>query len=383
VAKLNATGSGLVYSSYLGAATATSDGYRHGRVGQRLRDGRHPIDRLSDRQPHSVARGRRDPFVAKVNAAGSALVYSTYLGGSDEDVGEGIAVDTDGNAYVTGGTLSTDLPTANAFQPLYGGGFGDVFVTKLNTTGSALVYSTYLGGSGDDAGFAIALDTSRNAYVTGFVQSTDFPTAGAFDTTLGGGSDAFVAKLNAAGSALVYSTYLGGGDNDYGYAIAIGRSGSAYVTGDASSTDFPTINALQPAFGGLVDAFAAKVNPSGSALVYSTYLGGGDYDNGRGIAVGASGNAYVVGNVVDGLFDGEPLPSRERRGNRRRLRDEARPAAPGRLQRRPRGRHPLAEHVDGGQPRLVHERDNPRQRGLPDRCRRPELADRGHGRSQR
>jgi hypothetical protein len=304
VAKVNAAGSGLVYSSYLGGS-----GFDLGRAiavdasGNAYVTGDTQSTNFPTANPLQAApAGGRDAFVSKVNAAGSSLVYSTYLGGSDGDIGRGIAVDASGNLYVTGDTLSTDFPTANAFQPAYGGGIADVFVTKLNAAGSAFVYSTYLGGSGDDGGFAIALDASRNAYVTGFVESTDFPTVGAFDTTLGGASDAFVAKLNAAGSSLVYSTYLGGGDSDEGHSIAVGPSGSAYVTGDTFSTDFPTTNALQPTFGGLVDAFVAKVSPSGSALVYSTYLGGSSYDGGGGIALGASGNAYVAGSTSSTNF---------------------------------------------------------------------------------
>src|SRR5204863_6336 len=143
----------------------------------------------------------------KLNPTGTALVYSTYLGGSDFDTGVGIAVDTSGNAYVTGRALSTNFPTtAGSFQTTLGGG-GDAFVTKLNPTGSGLVYSTFLGGSrGQEEGFEIAADAVGNAYVTGFTSSTDFPTtAGAFQTTIGSTHSAFVTKLNPTGSALVYS----------------------------------------------------------------------------------------------------------------------------------------------------------------------------------
>jgi Beta-propeller repeat len=240
--------------------------------------------------------GSSDAFVVKLNPSGSALVYSTYLGGSGPDVGHGIAVDSSGNAYVTGSTDSANFPTASPLQALYGGGGGDAFVAKLNTNGSALVYSTYLGGSADDFGQGIAVDSSGNAYVTGVTLSTDFPTASPLQAFYGGGSeDAFVAKLNPAGSALVYSTYLGSFGSDSGNGIAVDSSGNAYVTGRTNSTNFPTANPLQPLSGGGGDAFVSKLNPSGSALVYSTYLGGSASDEGFGIAVDSSGNAYVTG----------------------------------------------------------------------------------------
>jgi len=232
------------------------------------------------------------------------LVYSTYLGGSGDDSGTSIAVDSSGNAYVTGYTSSIDFPTMNPLQPTYAGGSGslDVFVAKLNSTGSALVYSTYLGGSNYDSGTSIAVDSSGNAYVTGYTYSTDFPTMNALQGTTAGSGDVFVAKLNPTGSALVYSTYLGGSGIDYGYGIAADASGNAYVTGFTCSTNFPTANAEQAASGGRLnslppcgDVFVTKLNATGTALVYSTYLGGSGDDAGRGIVVDSSGNAYVTG----------------------------------------------------------------------------------------
>jgi Beta-propeller repeat len=177
-------------------------------------------------------------FVTKLNANGSALVYSTYLGGSVSDGGNGIAVDSSGNANVTGATSSPDFPTANALQPTFGGG-GDAFVTKINPSGSALIYSSYLGGSNTDYGQSIAVDTSGNAYVTGWTLSTNFPTANALQTSLGAGAEinAFVAKINSTGSALVYSTYLGGNTFDQGFGIAADSASNAYVTGATESTN--------------------------------------------------------------------------------------------------------------------------------------------------
>jgi hypothetical protein len=298
VAKLNATGTALVYSTYLGGAgldrgadiavDASGDAYVTGTT-----SGGFPTTAGAFQR---AFRGVYDAFVAKLNPTGTALVYSTYLGGTDNDQAFGIAVDTFGAAYVTGETHSTGFPTTpGAFQTSYGGGY-DAFVTELNPTGTALVYSTYLGGTGDDVGRGIAVDGAGNAYVTGYTDSADFPTtAGAFQAAFGGGYDAFVTKLNATGTALVYSTYLGGTHWDEGWGIAVDAVGDAYVTGYTESTDFPTTTgAFQTTFGG-GDAFVTKLNATGTALVYSTYLGGVGHDEGDHIAVDAAGNAYVTG----------------------------------------------------------------------------------------
>jgi hypothetical protein len=240
------------------------------------------------------------------------LIYSTYLGGGGVDFGQGVAVamDRDGNAYVTGFTNSPNFPTTDgAFQTI---NRIDAFVTKLNRTGSALVYSTFLGGIGTDSGSGIAVDRDGHAYVTGGTQSPDFPTTpGAFQPAFGGGSDAFVTKLNRDGSDVVYSTYLGGSgmDNDEmgSGGIAVDRIGQAFVAGTTGSLDFPTTKrAFQGENGGLRDAFVTKLNRRGSALIYSTYLGGAADDRGRGIALpggndhDSRGLAYVTG-VTDSV----------------------------------------------------------------------------------
>jgi len=241
--------------------------------------------------------------VTKLNATGDALVYSTYLGGSGFDDGSGIAVDSQGNAYVTGGTTSTNFPTKNPLQATFGGGIVDAFVTKLNATGDALVYSTYLGGSDSDGGRSIAVDSSGNAYVTGYTTSTNFPTKNPLQATNRGGdlfgTDAFVTKLNATGDALVYSTYLGGSDGDGGSDIAVDSQGNAYIIGGTGSGDFPTKNPFQATSGGGGNfsggAFVTKLNATGEALVYSTFFGASDGNSGSGIAVDNQGNAYVTG----------------------------------------------------------------------------------------
>jgi hypothetical protein len=239
-----------------------------------------------------------DAFVVKLNASGSALEYATFLGGLASDQGTAIAVDGAGATYVTGRTQSSDFPTtAGAFDPSFNSG-QDAFVVKLNPAGSALDYATYLGG-GSTYGYGVAVDGSGAAYVTGLTYSDDFPTTpGAFDTSKDGDqytADAFVVKLNAAGSALDYATFLGGGSGDQGEDIAVDGSGAAYVTGGTNSPDFPIVaGAFDPTLGEW-DGFVAKLNAAGSALDYATFLGGSIGDLGYGIAVEEGGVAYVVG----------------------------------------------------------------------------------------
>jgi hypothetical protein len=216
----------------------------------------------------------------QLDPTGASLVYSTYLGGTAMDAGYAVAVDASGSAYVTGRTYSSDFPTTSGAVQTSRGALSDAFVTKLESSGSSLGYSTFLGGNDFDWGFGIALDSAGNAYVTGQTSSTDFPaTVGAFQ--VGNAStgtaewDAFVTKFDPAGS-LAYSTYLGGTNIDLAYAIAVDAAGHAHVTGETGSTDFPTLDAVQPALDGLSDVFVTELNPAGSALVHSTYLGGSD-----------------------------------------------------------------------------------------------------------
>ena len=242
--------------------------------------------------------GSQDAFVTKLNPTGSALVYSTFLGGSDLDSAGGIAIDAAGNAYVTGTTSSPDFPTTvGAFDTMLNG--RDAFVTKLNPSGSALVYSTLLGGIDDELGSSIAVDIAGNAYVTGSTTSANFPrTPGAFDTTLNPNEvfEAFVTKLNPSGSALVYSTLLGGSKGSSPAGIALDTSGNVYVAGTTSSSDFPTtVGAFATTSNGSDDVFVTKLNATGTAAFYSTYLGGGTMEDARGIAIDTSGSAYVTG----------------------------------------------------------------------------------------
>ena len=302
VAKLNPAGTALIYCTYLGgrgddrafgiAVDSSGNAYVTGWTSSSAFPTAWPMQ--------STLAGGKDAFVAKLNPAGNALVFSTYLGGNGTDSGNGIAVDASGNAYIAGYTSSTNFPVISAYQNS-NRGMTDAFVTKLDAFGS-LIYSTYLGGNGDDRASSIAIDTARNAYVTGGTTSTNYPVASPVQPANGGSQDAFVSKLGPSGNTLAYSTYLGGtgggpGTAEAGNAIAVDSAGAAYVAGATSSFNFPvTAGVLQAVnMGGGDDAFIAKLNPAGNALVYCTFLGGGSLDYATGIAVDFVGNAYVAG----------------------------------------------------------------------------------------
>jgi Ca2+-binding RTX toxin-like protein len=298
ITKLNAAGSALVYSTYLGGSSSDSaQGIAVDGTGAAYVAGSTSSTNFPTQAPfQGSGAGGSDAFVTKLNAAGSALVYSTYLGGSSSDRAQGIAVDGTGAAYVAGYTSSANFPTQAPFQGSGAGG-SDAFVTKLNAAGSALVYSTYLGGSDAEEGFGIAVDGTRAAYVTGETSSTDFPTQAPFQGSKAGPDDAFVTKLNDKGSALIYSTYLGGSGVDEAKGITVDGSGAAYVAGLTTSANFPTQAPFQGSDAGSQDAFITKLNATGSALAYSTYLGGSSDDRAQGIAVDGAGAAYVTGNT--------------------------------------------------------------------------------------
>ena len=281
--------------------------------------------------------GFGDGFVAKYDSSGSNLIYLTYLGGKRDDGALGLAVDSGGNAYVTGFTDSGDFPIVptNAIRTQLTGKNNnalrlfpvDAFVAKLDPSGSSLIYSTLLGGDGRDEGVGIALDASGNAYVTGLTESTNFfpISANAFQTNSYGDADVFVTKL-IDGATVGYSTYLGGSNQEYGLSIAADSRGSAYVTGFTRSTNFPTLNAIS--FGGIwytnlntltnssskhpedhPDAFVTKLSPDGTALVFSTYLGGIDDDAGQHLALDSSGSVYVTGYTFSTNFPVTVIPS--------------------------------------------------------------------------
>jgi hypothetical protein len=312
VTKLNSTGTGLIYSTYIGgsgndecraiAIDGSGNAYITGFTNSNNYD-------ITPGAFQTIIEGGREVFVTKLNSTGTGLIYSTFIGGSHEDFGYDIAIDGSDNAYVTGTTYSSDYDTTpGAFQTTNGGNY-DVFVTKLNSTGNTLIYSTYIGGSANDIGNDIAIDGSGNAYITGITASTDYDiTPGAFQTTYGGGTnDVFVTKLNSTGTGLIYSTYIGGSGIDEGYSIAIDGSGNAYITGNTASTNYDiTTGAFQTANGGSGDVFVSKLNSTGTGLIYSTYIGGSGIDEGYSIAIDGSGNAYITGNTESTNYDITP-----------------------------------------------------------------------------
>ncbi len=313
VTKLSPDGGKLIYSTYLGGSDfEQAGGFTVDASGNAYVSGA----TLSTDFPTTTgafqnsSHGGFDAFVTKLNHAGSALVYSTYLGGSGDDLGGTggpISVDSAARVTVGGFTGSLDFPvTKGAFQETFAGGDGahcgfpcDAFVARLNKAGSGLVYSTFLGGTADEVCCAgVEVDRLGRAHITGFTDSTDYPTRpGAFQTTYGGGGDdIYVTTLNARGSALVFSTYLGSTGTDFPNGLTIDRKGNTYVSGASDSPDFPTTaGAYQPSNAGEFDGTLTKLSPSGTALVYSTYLGGTGTEFAEGVAVDHAGNAYVSG----------------------------------------------------------------------------------------
>ena len=305
VMKLNPAGTALVYSALIGGAgNDEATGIAIDPSGNAYISGstNSLAFPVTNAFQPSYGGGSQDAFVAKLNSTGSTLIYATYLGGTGNDVANGIAVDSLGYAYVAGYTTSINFPTAYA---LYGSpaGEGDAFVAKLTPSGAGLVFSTYLGGSQVDMANAIAIDSSDNVFVTGTTLSVDFPaTAGAFQTVNNGGYDAFVTELNSQGSALVYSTYVGGEASDQANAIVVGANDVAYIAGFTSSLHFPVQSAVQSSPGGGADAFAAAIAAGGGSLTWATYLGGAGSDQANGIALDSSGAVYIAGSTVSSNF---------------------------------------------------------------------------------
>jgi len=310
--KLNLTGSALVYSTFIGgkyddygrgiALDGSGDAYITGETSSF----NFPTTPSAYDTTFNGGILTWDIFVVKLNSTGSALVYSTFIGSSSHDHGNGITVDGSGYAYITGYSSSSWFPTTpGAYDTTYNG-YRDVIVVKLNPTGSARVYSTYIGGNDYEEGNGIALDGSGDAYITGYTRSSNFPTTpGAYDTTHNGYHDVFVVKLNLTGSSLVYSTFIGGSSsNDVGYDVTVDSSGDAYITGYTRSSNFPTTpDANDTTFnGGNYDGFAVKLNLTSSTLVYSTFIGGNNDDYGYGIALDSSGIAYITGYTGSSNF---------------------------------------------------------------------------------
>jgi Abnormal spindle-like microcephaly-assoc'd, ASPM-SPD-2-Hydin/Beta-propeller repeat len=326
VSKLDPTGSFLIYSTYLGgsgndygngiAIDAAGDAYIAGQTYSL----NFPVTKGSFQSKcGGTTCSGGDAFVTELNPEGSALIYSTYLGGKGTNQANSIVLDASNNAYITGYTQSLTFPvTTGAFQTTCSCSTRSVvFLTKLNSTGSALIYSTYLGGSGGDVGYAVVLDSSGSAYLTGYTHSNNFPvTAGAFQTKLNATSAGFVTKMNSTGSALIYSTYVGGTSTATtpceacGTNLTVDSSGDAYVCGLTAESTFPvTPGAVQTTFMSSTnghDAFITKLNSTGTALIFSTYLGGTGDDGATGIAVDASDNVWLRGNTKSTNFPVTP-----------------------------------------------------------------------------
>jgi hypothetical protein len=328
LATLDPHGASLLYGTYLGSGTETI-------VSAIAIDGQGNIYLTGSARAgfltqnsaiQTSVRGDADAFVMKLSADGQRLLYATLLGGSHYDIGYRIAVDKEGATYVTGNTRSSDFPTARPLQAHFGGQGqegrgGDAFVAKISPDGRTLVYSTYLGGQGSDAGGGIAVDTAGNAYVAGYTLSADFPLAQPLQATLAGDGDGFVAKISPDGSRLIYSTFLGGSGGgvrtggaarEVASEIAVDAAGNAYVAGRTPSPDFPLVRPLDSRFNGgvgyaadqdpIVDAFVAELNPAGTALIFSTFLGGSGAESSYGLGLDAVGNIYVGGSTTSPDF---------------------------------------------------------------------------------
>jgi protocatechuate 3,4-dioxygenase beta subunit len=305
--QLGPDGAALAYSTYLGgAASDVANGIALDADGNAYLTGEtessdFPITGGAQKQ------GQSDAFVTKLNASGSTLVYSTRIAGENIEAGMAIALDASNAAYVTGVTTSGNFTTSlKALDRRFDSGkaryasdapCGDAFVVKLVSTGDAFAYSTFLGGNGCDVGNGIAVDASGNTFIIGTTNSTDFlTTPDAFQKTLAGENDAFIVKLNGDASAAIYATLFGGANNDAGNGIVIDTNGNAIIAGSTLSANLPmTSNAFQSALRGDADAFIAKLNSTGSALMYATYLGGSGTDGGSAIALDANSRAFCTG----------------------------------------------------------------------------------------
>ncbi len=304
VVKLDPTGSTVLFATYLGGAgEETGTGLALDPAGNVYVVGTTTsADFPTASALQTTRRGERDAFIARLDPTGSALTLSTYLGGTDDDAATGIGV-SGKFVYVTGVTSSEDFPTSKkAYRKTPGGGT-DAFVVKLKKGGSKIAYSTYFGGSGIDLSADVAVDAAGNAYIAGMTSSADLPVSSAAQLDFRGLFEGFVAKLNPKGTALVYSTFLGGTGVDGAVGIAVDGAGNAYVTGETNSTDFPVRSALQTTYGGgLLDGFVTKLGPTGSTLVYSTYLGGSDEDRAYRLAVDGAGRVHLTGLTASADF---------------------------------------------------------------------------------
>ncbi|MFW9963205.1 MAG: SBBP repeat-containing protein [Candidatus Sifarchaeia archaeon] len=298
--KLNSIGDELLYSTYYGEYLQTEtfnsidvDNDGNAYVGGKITGGaieKHNITGFD--QTRELDEG----YLLKFNSTGNGIVYSTYAGGSDYDEITSVTVDDSGNAYVAGWTSSDDFPELNGYDESFNGQ-RDCFVVKVNSTGTGVLYSTYVGGSGIDELNSISVDDDGIVYATGLTASSNFPTQNAYSDSLNGFKDCFVFKLSQNGQSILYSSYIGGSDTEDGTAIIHDSAGAAYITGYTESNDFPLVDAYDATFSGAGEAFVSKFNTTTNALEYSSYLGGSGEDEGKCIAVDPEGNIVVAGNT--------------------------------------------------------------------------------------
>lgn len=304
VTKFTASGAGLEYSTYIGGTNDEAgegiviDGSGRAHVTGHTQSTDFPIKNAYQ----STIGGNSDAVLIILGSSGGTLEYSTFLGGTNMEKAFAIDLDASGNIYIAGVTRSYDYPTKSAYDTYYGGGDGDAFVAKFNSSGSSLAYSTYLGGYAEDAAYGIAVHGS-NAYVTGRTASSTFPRQNEYQNAYGGGSfDVFVTKLSTAGTSLVYSTFLGGDGTDSAWGIDVDSGGKAYIVGNTNSSNFPTANGYQTSMAGVKDAFITCFDSSGTSLYYSTYFGGSESDAAAHVIVNGSGSAYIVGSTYSSDF---------------------------------------------------------------------------------
>lgn len=301
ITKLSPDGKSLVYSSYLGGPE--QDGPLN--VAVDMTGAAYVVGVARSNFPNVNALydygGNQDGFIVKLHPSGTSLVYATYLGGSEYDRIRGVAVDQDGNAYVAGLTRSSDFPTKRAFQKKYSGN-DDAFLAEINATGSKLVFSTFFGGSEADDGRTVKIDEKGNVYLVGETSSTDIPTKKAFQKKNAGQIDTYLAKFNKRGRKLLYSTYLGGTENDGCRSLDLDIYGNIYILGTTNSTDFPLKRPLYDGLAGDHDMFLAKFNPKAKKILFSTYFGGPRWDNGTKVVVDVDNTIYVRGYTESKKF---------------------------------------------------------------------------------
>jgi hypothetical protein len=297
VSKLSGTGNSLLYSTYLGGVyddvgySIAVDSIGNAYVAGTTQSTNFPTVNAFD----SSFNGGSDAIVAKLAPAGNSLLYSTYIGGTGTDYCRSMAINNTGNAIVTGFTLSHDFPMASAYIDSFMGGSTDAFISKLSAAGNSLEFSTYFGGNGSDYGFGIGYDNSGNSYISGTTGSLNLPLVDAYQDTLNGYFDVFIASFNPDGNNLRYSTYLGGTQSEQSMAMDVDNAGNVYIAGFTASTDFPLANAFDPTYNSdYEDAFVSKLS-WGNSIIYSTYLGGYYEDQAWGISVDGSGCAYATG----------------------------------------------------------------------------------------